>query len=189
MNKKYLIGGGIIAFTIASVILIVRKMGYSNVATAINSAMGNYFTIAELCASTTAKQKGIDNTPTASVKANLQTLINKLLNPIREVYGKPIVVSSGYRCPALNKAVGGVANSQHTTGEAVDIQPTSTGSMKALFEACAKIGGYDQLIIEHTDKAKWIHVSYSSTGKQRGQMMYYNGSYRNITLAEAGKYL
>ena len=66
-----------------------------------------YFTIAELCRSTTADNKCIDNTPAPEIREKLQTLIEELLDPIREAWGKPIRVNSGYRCPALNQAVRG----------------------------------------------------------------------------------
>lgn len=72
-----------------------------------------YFTLAELCNSTVASQRGIDNTPTDPViLANLDYIMDQL-DTIREGYGKPIIINSGYRCPALNKAVGGVADSYH----------------------------------------------------------------------------
>ena len=67
-----------------------------------------YFTIEELTRSTTARQRGIDNTPSQQVIDNLTALVNNVLDPLRQAWGKPIHVNSGYRCPALNKAVGGV---------------------------------------------------------------------------------
>ena len=70
--------------------------------------MGKYFSIEELCKSDTATEKGIDNTPSSEVVEKLNMLIDNVLDPLREAYGKPIYVNSGYRCPALNKAVGGV---------------------------------------------------------------------------------
>ena len=80
-----------------------------------------YFTIEELTRSTTARQRGIDNTPSQQVIDNLTALVNNVLDPLRQAWGKPIHVNSGYRCPALNKAVGGVPHSQHMLGEAADI--------------------------------------------------------------------
>ena len=81
-----------------------------------------FFTIKELTKSTTAQQKGIKNVPSKEQEQNLIALIENVLDPLREAYGKPIVVTSGYRCPALNKAVGGASNSQHMTGQAADIR-------------------------------------------------------------------
>ena len=80
-----------------------------------------YFTIKELCRSTTADRKGIDNRCGSDIEANLTALVDNVLDPLREWYGKPIVVNSGYRCPALNKAVGGATTSQHMSGQAADI--------------------------------------------------------------------
>lgn len=72
-----------------------------------------YFTIKELCASDTARRKGIENEPTSEIVRNLTALVDNILDPLREAWGKPIIVNSGYRCDALNKAVGGVPSSQH----------------------------------------------------------------------------
>jgi uncharacterized protein YcbK (DUF882 family) len=73
--------------------------------------MGKYFTIKELTKSSVATKKKISNTPTKEIENKLEALIENVLDPLRELYGKPITVNSGYRCPALNKAVGGVSNS------------------------------------------------------------------------------
>ena len=86
--------------------------------------MKQYFTIKELCHSDTAKAKHIDNTPTKEAESNLIRLID-FLNPLREKWGSGIRINSGYRCPALNKAVGGAATSAHLTGNAVDMYPVN----------------------------------------------------------------
>lgn len=117
-----------------------------------------YFTIDELCRSDTAKSKGIDNTPTDDVKRNLEQLINNVLDPLRDWYGKPIYVNSGYRCPKLNKAVGGVSNSHHKTGQAADIDVHSIEENKKLFDYIRKHLDFCQLIWEKG--GAWIHVSY-----------------------------
>lgn len=83
--------------------------------------MGSYFTVDELCHSVKASLLGIDNTPSEAVKRNLQALIDNVLDPLRRAYGKPIIVNSGYRCTALNLAVGGVPNSQHCFDELTEI--------------------------------------------------------------------
>lgn len=80
-----------------------------------------YFTIEELCKSTTANRLKIDNRCDSGVAVSLAALVENVLDPLREWYGKPISVNSGYRCPALNKAVGGSATSQHMSGQAADI--------------------------------------------------------------------
>ena len=80
-----------------------------------------HFTIQELTASATAERLAIDNTPPRAAQQMLTVLVEQLLDPIRRRYGAPIIVTSGYRCPALNIAVGGVANSHHIVGCAADI--------------------------------------------------------------------
>lgn len=83
-----------------------------------------YFTLKELTRSATAEAKGIDNTPTPEVEKNLTLLVENILDPLRLIYGKPITVNSGYRCPELNKAVGGSATSDHCFDEKTEILTT-----------------------------------------------------------------
>jgi hypothetical protein len=134
-----------------------------------------YFTIKELCNSATAKAKGIDNTPTAEVEANLTLLIEKILDPLREAYGSAIRVSSGYRCPALNSAVGGVKTSQHRKGQAADITVGSRSENMKLFKLIQTLNlPFCQLIFEKGDKKvgpDWVHVSYDKTNVKR-QILY-----------------
>jgi uncharacterized protein YcbK (DUF882 family) len=80
-----------------------------------------YFTLQELTRSATARRLGIYNTPPASAVKALNELVDNVLDPLREAWGGPIQVNSGYRCPTLNKAVGGSPYSQHQRGEAADI--------------------------------------------------------------------
>ena len=119
---------------------------------------------------------GIDNTPTPEARANLTALVDAVLDPLREKYGRPIHVSSGYRCSRLNKAVGGAVNSQHTTGEAADIYVTRPKEIAELFSLIYYTLPYDQLIWERgTDEAPaWIHVSYRE-GCNRRECLRYDG--------------
>ena len=84
----------------------------------------SHFTFTEMTDSDKARELGIDNTPPAWTRQNLVALVQNVLDPLREAYGKPIYVTSGYRCPRLNAAVGGVANSNHIKGLAADIRAT-----------------------------------------------------------------
>lgn len=84
----------------------------------------NRFTFDEMTASDKARELGIDNTPPAWARQNIVALVQNILDPLREAFGKPIYVTSGYRCPRLNAAVGGVANSNHMKGLAADIRAT-----------------------------------------------------------------
>jgi uncharacterized protein YcbK (DUF882 family) len=132
--------------------------------------MAKYFTPKELYHSDTAVAKGIDNTPPPPIAAKLATLANRLLDPARELWGAPITVNSGYRCPVLNKAVGGVATSQHTKGEAADITTGTVSGNKLLFGkivAAMNRGEieFDQLIDEKN--YSWLHLSYNGSGNRR----------------------
>ena len=133
----------------------------------------SYFTIKELTNSQTAKKLGIDNTPTPEIRVKLNTLISAL-DKIREQYGKPITVTSGYRCPELNRAVGGAVNpdgtpkSQHCKGEAADLIGENKKKKKKIFEIAKDLGNYDQLLFE-TNKggSVWVHISYKATGNRK----------------------
>ena len=92
----------------------------------------SYFTISELTASATAQREGIDNRPTESAYHLLHVLVEQLLDPIREAWGEPIVVSSGYRCKELNALVGGAKNSHHMLGCAADITAPLCSQAKLL---------------------------------------------------------
>ena len=92
-----------------------------------------HFTIEELTRSATADLHGIDNSPSQESTANMRRLVETVLDPARERLGKPIYVNSGYRCPELNRKVGGVANSYHLQGRAADLD-TRTGDNRRLYE-------------------------------------------------------
>ena len=127
-----------------------------------------YFTINELCYSATAQANGINNTPNATQRNALTALVDTVLDPLRRAWGKPILVNSGYRCPALNKAVGGVASSQHLRGEAADITTGSPQSNKQLYDlAIALRLPFDQLIGERG--YTWLHISHKASGYNRHQ--------------------
>lgn len=118
-----------------------------------------YFTIKELTKSSTAEAKGIDNTPTPEVERNLTALVDNILDGVREIYGKPITVNSGYRCPELNKAVGGSATSDHVKGFAADITGGSKEENERLFNIIKHNFHFSQLIDEKN--FSWVHVSYN----------------------------
>lgn len=130
-----------------------------------------FFTLKELIRSRKAVQLKIDNTPTWDVVENLSYLTYNILDPLRRLYGKPIFVTSGYRCAQLNKAVGGVATSQHITGQAADIIGQVKGDNKVLFNLLKDDPRFmfDQLICEQN--YSWVHVSYSKT-RARRQVIY-----------------
>lgn len=138
------------------------------------------FSLEEMTHSVTASNHGIDNTPNAEARKCLKRLAVEILQPIRDEWGQPIVVSSGYRCTKLNTMIGGVKNSQHILGQAADIKaanPADNGKLHALIKRMIKQGKIKvgQLIWEYgTKKApKWVHVSLPRVGKPNNQFLYY----------------
>lgn len=128
--------------------------------------MAKYFTVQELTRSPTATARGIDNTSPPEIKVKLTALANNLLDPIREMWGRPITVNSGFRCPVLNKVVGGTTSSQHTKGEAADITTGSREGNRRLFEMIAASAlDFDQLIDEKG--YSWLHISYRRGNNRR----------------------
>lgn len=121
-----------------------------------------YFTIKELTKTST----GLENIPSKVEQANLEYLVNNVLDKVREIYGKPIKVNSGFRSKLVNKKVGGASNSQHTKGEAVDITGGNKTENKMIYEIIKSLGKYDQLINEYD--YSWIHISYKN-GNNRHQ--------------------
>lgn len=141
----------------------------------MNTPVTMHFTIEELYASDTAKRLGIDNKPTTQNIINMVYLAAYVLEPLREAMGEPIRISSGYRCERLNRAVGGVANSQHTKGQAADI--CIDGDLKKgrkWFDYIKTHLQFDQLIWEHDKSGTyWIHVSFvpPAYGRNRKQVI------------------
>ena len=141
----------------------------------MNTPVTMHFTIEELYASDTAKRLGIDNKPTTQKMIHLVYLAAYVLEPLRVAMNRPIKISSGYRCEKLNKAVGGVYNSQHLKGQAVDID--IQGDMefgKRVFNYIKDHLPFDQLIWEHNKAGTyWVHVSfvYPDFGRNRKQVI------------------
>jgi hypothetical protein len=135
-----------------------------------------HFTIEELYASDTAKRLGINNKPTIQKMINLVYLAAFVLEPLRVAMGRPINISSGFRCEQLNKAVGGVYNSQHLKGQAADINIDGDMAFgRKVFDYIKNHLPFDQLIWEHNPKtgSYWVHVSfvYPDFGKNRRKVI------------------
>lgn len=129
----------------------------------MRTKIGKYFTLAEL----TKTSQPYDNTPNSDEIVNLTKLTCKILDPLREAYGKPIIVNSAFRSEKVNSAVGGVKTSQHRTGHAADIVPQDRHDIKLLFQLIQGPGlPFDQLILEGPG-GQWIHVSYDETRNRR----------------------
>ena len=121
------------------------------------TALSEHFTVAEFEDSYEAIRRGIDNKMPIIIRNDAMELCENVLEPLREKLGKPIRITSGYRCYELNKAIGGSATSQHCRGQAVDIKVKGidpTDVAKAIIE----LGVYDQVI----DEGNWTHVSYKA---------------------------
>jgi hypothetical protein len=130
--------------------------------------------LSEMIRSESAKRNGISNQPTAEHIENMKVLAQHIFQPIREHFGKPIHVSSGYRSKDLNKAIGGSQTSQHSRGQAIDIDMDGSEiSNRDVFMFIKDNLEFDQLIWEFGTKGNpdWVHVSYNTNGNQRKQVL------------------
>ena len=131
--------------------------------------------LGEFTNSQTAKRRGIDNTPKGEHLKAAKLLAENIFQPIREHFGKPIFISSGYRSAALNEAIGGSKTSQHSKGEAIDIDMDYRNGPQneEVFHYIKENLPFDQLIWEFgtDERPDWVHVSYNSDGEQRGQIL------------------
>lgn len=145
------------------------------------------FTLKELTDSDTAKKKGLDNTPTLQVIENLTILAEKILQPVRDHYGKSVKVNSGYRSPEVNASVGGSKTSDHCKGQAADIEINGVANGD-LAEWITKNLKFTQVILEFYTQgipdSGWVHVSYDPSNlkcqvltavKQDGKTVYLPG--------------
>jgi putative chitinase len=136
--------------------------------------LSQHFNLKEFTKSETATRKRIDNTPNLEHANNLKMVCENILEPVRKHFGKPVRINSGYRGPALNKAVGGSAKSQHCNGEAVDFEIDGLPNPD-LAKWVADNCDFDQIILEFYDPKEgpnsgWVHASYSK-GKNRKQKL------------------
>lgn len=129
-----------------------------------------YFSIDEMVRSTTAKKLGIDNSPSEEIANNLVLFIETVLDPIREDWGGPISVSSGYRCPELNKAVGGAKNSGHQYGFCADLQVKKVRELADFIHKwmITHQMKWDEILFERSGNVTWLHFCWiGKDGKQR----------------------
>lgn len=120
--------------------------------------LSEHFGVDEFTFSATARAMGIVNSPGTIELANLKFLCVEVLEPARELIGKPIHVTSGYRCLALNRAVGGVAQSYHVRGLAADLHIESAAHASRLADALNAQPYCDLILVEHAHGASWLHV-------------------------------
>ena len=134
--------------------------------------ISKHLSLAEVTRSETAKRKGVSNMPTPEHLENFKLLAEKVFEPIREHFGVPIHISSGYRSKELNKAIGGSSSSEHCEGRAIDIDMDGSASgvtNKQIFNFIKENLDFNQLINEFD--YSWVHVSYNPNGKQRKQVL------------------
>jgi len=137
--------------------------------------LSEHFNLKEFTKSETAIRKRIDNTPNEKHAQNLKNVCEKILEPVRNHFGKPVRINSGYRGPALNAAVGGSGKSQHCNGEAVDFEIDGLPNPE-LAKWVADNCEFDQIILEFYDPKEgpnsgWVHASYTSSGPNRKQKL------------------
>ncbi|MCM1503404.1 MAG: D-Ala-D-Ala carboxypeptidase family metallohydrolase [Bacteroidales bacterium] len=129
--------------------------------------ISNDFSYREFEASDTARKRGICNVITSvEVRDSVRSLVENVLQPLRDAWNAPLHINSGYRCPELNKAVGGVPSSQHVLGEAADVACENPWQLAELARAMKL--PYDQMILYPT----FVHFSHRLNGTQRGMILY-----------------
>lgn len=141
--------------------------------------ISEHLDLSEVIRSESAKRLGIRNMPNEEHIQNLKKLAENIFEPIRRNFRVPIRVSSGYRSVALNRAIGGSQTSQHSTGEAIDIDMDGNSheiTNKNIFEYIKNNLNFDQLIWEYgsKDNPDWVHVSFKANGNQRKQVLVAN---------------
>jgi zinc D-Ala-D-Ala carboxypeptidase len=133
-----------------------------------------HFTLEEMTASPTAKKLGIPNTPTAEHIENMRYCCEKILEPVRNHFGKAVTINSSYRAPKVNEAVGGSKTSQHVNGQAIDFEINGI-SNKIVADWIADNLEFDQVILEfyvEGDKnSGWVHASIKKEGGNRKQKL------------------
>lgn len=128
------------------------------------------FTLSEVLKSQTATRKGIDNTPDIEQFKNLEALCQEVMEPVRAIYGVPLIVTSGLRVLELNREIGSWDGSQHVKGEAIDFEPLGGIELHDLWRAIVLSDiPYDQVILEFPPTG-WIHISHKRGGPQRGRI-------------------
>ena len=137
--------------------------------------LSSNLSLKEVIKSNTAKRKGIDNTPNSEHLGNLKVLAIRVFQPIREHFETPIGISSGYRSEALNKAIGGSKTSQHSRGQALDLDADIYGGLTNfdIFFFIKNTLDFDQLIWEFgtDEEPNWVHVSFRADGKNRKSVL------------------
>ena len=173
MNGKgfLLLGGlgalGILFLAAASGTETARRIGGI-----VQGHVGRFFSWAEMVTSSTARRLGIDNTPPPEAQARLQRLVADLLDPLRARLGRPVIVTSGYRAPALNRAIKGSPTSMHMDGEAVDFKVPGLASRDVVAFVARSGLPFDQAIWYDPERGGHVHLSYTTRRANRRQVLH-----------------
>ena len=132
----------------------------------LTTKLSEHFSLGEFVRSSIAQRMGIDNKPDAEAIENLRNLCTKVLEPLREHLGQPVVITSGFRSKRLNETVGGVKNSQHLRGEAADLMVEGEKQARDWIRWMMDFLEFDQLILEKKGKKVWVHVSLKRNRQQ-----------------------
>lgn len=150
--------------------------------------LGAYFTLEELCVSQTAARRGLSNKPSEEVVKNLGFLVIEVLDPLRIAVGKPLVVTSGYRSPEINRLIGGAPTSDHILGRAADVHQPEMRVRDLMRLVLHKNIPFDQMIDEFD--GAWLHISFRRDGNRRQilEATHQGGKtwYSHVSVAELG---
>ena len=138
--------------------------------------LSEHFTLSEFTKSITADRLGIENKPDYRQRLALQHLCREVLEPLRQHYGKPIRITSGFRCEELNRAVGGVGRSQHLFGEAADLSVPNELVARDWFQWIAHNTNFDQMLFEHSARLRnrWLHISCRTNRRENRHQAIFN---------------
>lgn len=136
----------------------------------MKTMLSEHFSLEEMTRSGVALSRGIDNTPSPEAVENLRLLCLNVLEPVRRRFGA-VRVTSGYRCPKLNKAVGGAPLSQHLRGEAADIHIADMEVGRKIYDFVRQNTDFDQMLFERrqSNGCRWLHLSYTTRRPNRRQ--------------------
>lgn len=162
-----------VAAMVVGVVVVVLVGGAAMAARGgiVTDRPGKWFSWREFERSSTAARLGLHNAITAEGRRRIRLLVRHVLDPLRESLGRPVRVTSGWRTPDLNRAMGGAAGSQHMRGEAADIVVDGMTS-EQLAAAVLRVARPDQLIWYAPERGGHVHVSWSADGDQRGEVLY-----------------
>ena len=138
--------------------------------------LSEHFTLNEFTKSITAERLGIKNEPDYEKVQAMKQLCREVLEPLRQHYGKPIRITSGYRCEELNRAVGGVGRSQHMLGEAADLSVPNEQVARDWFQWIARNTDFDQMLFEHSARMRnrWLHLSCRTNRRENRHQAIFN---------------